>query len=96
MSEISTSQTAPPAFREVWRDYVRFVRRPAVPQSQFPFGATASRVTIALFALDVAVMLLLAVVALLAVSLGVTWLVARQRRLAEREALTARRVAELL
>lgn len=39
---------------------------------------------------------LLLLSAMLAVSLGVTWLVARQRRLAEREALNARRVAELL
>lgn len=70
MSEISTSQTAFPALREVWRDYIQFVRRPRLPEAPTGFGAAASRATLALFALDLLVMLILAGIALLVVSLG--------------------------
>lgn len=70
MSEISTSQTALPTVRQVWRDYVGFVRHPGLPACQIPFGAAASLITLSLFALDVVVMLVLATVAVLVVSLG--------------------------
>ena len=70
MSEISTSQTALQTFREVWGDYVRFVRRPRLPAAPIGPSVAASRATLALFVLDLLVMLILAGIALLVVSLG--------------------------
>lgn len=70
MSEISTSQTALPTVRGVWGDYVRFLRRPALPLRPFGPGVPGSRAILALFALDLGAMLVLAGIAILIVGLG--------------------------
>jgi membrane protease YdiL (CAAX protease family) len=70
VSEISTSQTALPTFRDVWRDYVRFLRRPTLPSRCLGPGEAGSRAGLALVTIDLGAMLVLAGFAILLVGLG--------------------------
>ena len=70
MSEISTSQTAPPSIAGEWRSYIRFVSRPTLAEARSALGPQAFQATAALFLLDVAAMLVLAGCAALYIAAG--------------------------
>ena len=71
MSEISTSRGGKLPWRQIWRQYFDFLRRPELPPRPEPFGPNAVREIVALFALDAAAMSLFVLIAARAIAFGV-------------------------
>lgn len=57
-------------WRGEWRDYVQFLRRPALPTAKIPFGNEAARRVAALLAMDAVAMILFGIAVLMVLALG--------------------------
>jgi membrane protease YdiL (CAAX protease family) len=68
--DISTSLREAPLWRGEWRNYLQFLRRPALPTARVACGSEAARRVAALLALDAVAMILFGIAVMLVLALG--------------------------